>query len=157
MAVFCLGCGSDLSRDRGRRLLRSDISDTVLCLWSHIIDGELEKKGNLGQLRSQNLLQQFGSHKYMCRSCFLSYQKYHQLRLKLSELASNTIKVLDENDRLYVSDETEACPPPVKRSAIVPIHSAVSGSSSCSPNVSVSQTIYTLFSILQAQHLIILL
>lgn len=115
--------------DRHRRLLQSEVSQSVVPLWKHILNLE----GQNDTSRASELVE-VGAR--MCRKCFTAYERCTKQITSLRKSISKVVVLLNDNSESDDSDSSaETRPPPPKRLAI---HV---GPSNASPDVTVMHII----------------
>lgn len=81
-ALFCLGCGADLSKRAGdRRVLTSSASRKVLPVWKEVVSQKLQETGKTIDIEATS-----SKPGYICRKCFCTYERFQ--RHKATLLAS---------------------------------------------------------------------
>ena len=73
MAMYCFGCGCDITDSRVKRSLYSDASEHVRPLWCKIFDKELVRKGI--EVQAQPLITSESNDDHSRIRCLKTYQK----------------------------------------------------------------------------------
>ena len=113
-AIMCLGCGRDITKEKGNRLLRTTTSGhvvTVVPLWSSLMDEEWRSRGIPSLGVAHSLVDRDGR---MCRQCFTIFEKVSKLWVTLKNSISEAAIIL-------ISNTTTVCDPsPVAHTEVTP-------------------------------------
>lgn len=96
--MSCLCCGESTTEHRGRRLLLSDSSRTVLPLWSYLFKEELNVRGM--SLDPFDLVRSGGK---VCRKCFTALERSSKLLAELKDKINQAVQSLGASGQDGVS------------------------------------------------------
>lgn len=128
ITVICIGCGSDISDAKGKRLLSSEASQHVKPLWCRIFDETLERKGI--QAQACSFVTTISGR--MCRRCFTSFERCTKLIDTLKNDVGKAVEAFQQDGNYFsnphvvqevevpvsVPSRSYSHPPPPKRVAV---------------------------------------
>jgi len=106
---FCRGCGTSIDHLKSyeRRLLSSDAAKNVKSVWEEMFSRKLAESVHAATISVEEAAGSSTNPQYMCRRCYLSYEKFYTLEKELLEKAATAIS------KLPVTPEPDIIPPTV--------------------------------------------
>ena len=98
ITMICIGCGSDISNVKGKRLLSTEASQHVKPLWCKLFDDALEQKGI--QAQASPFVTTIEGR--MCRRCFTCFERCTKLMDSLRKDVDKAVEVF-QHDHNYFS------------------------------------------------------
>ena len=108
MAMYCFGCGCDITDSRVKRSLYSDASEHVRPLWCELFDKELVSKGI--ELQAQRLITSESGK--MCRKCFAMFERCAKLLDSIRLDVAKAVEILQQCNSLISFEEEITCNTP---------------------------------------------
>ena len=124
---FCRGCGTSIAnlKNYERRVLCSESATKVKSAWEEIIQFKLRTSSVIVSV--QDMTGSLANPQYICRKCFMTYERYLAIREEILDNVEMAIpKLLAHSEsedvppmlgekRTRCDDDNEKGPPPSKR------------------------------------------